>query len=84
MFSLPRRLLALFALLVVIGLFRGWFSFSSPDRDKETNKVNLSVSVDTNKLQADAQKLKQAGQKVAQRIKERNDPTAAGEASVPR
>ena len=84
MFSLTQRLFALCALLVVIGLFRGWFSFSNPDRDKESNKVNISVSVDTNKLEADAQKLKKVGEKVAQRIKERHDQPTAVEVNVSR
>jgi len=82
MLSLPRRLLTLFALLIVIGLFRGWFTFSSPHRDQENHKVNINVSVDTDRLEADAEKLKQAGEKVAQRIKERRNqaPSTAAEA----
>lgn len=84
MLSLPRRLLTLFALLIVIGLFRGWFTFSSPDRDKESRKVNINVSVDTNKLEADAEKLKEAGEKVAQRIKERHERSTAEDVNVSR
>lgn len=84
MLSLPRRLLTLFALLIVIGLFRGWFTLSSPDRDEESHKVNINVSVDTNKLEADAEKLKAAGEKVAQRIKERHNRSTAEDVNVSR
>jgi hypothetical protein len=37
----------------------GWFCLSKPCIDAESNKVNFNVSVDTNKLEADAEKLKQ-------------------------
>lgn len=74
MFSLPQRLFTLCLLLIVIGLFRGWFTFSSPD--KQGDKVNINVSVDTKRVEADAQKLKEAGARVAQRIKERQEQAA--------
>ena len=58
MFSLIRSLFFLLLILVGIGLYRGWFSFSSPTEDPASHKVNISVSVDTNKVESDAGKLK--------------------------
>ena len=77
MFSLGRWLFSLLLCLLVIGFFRGWFSFSNPSRDTDTNKVNINVSVDTNKAKADAQKAEQFTEKVAQRLKERPDTAKA-------
>jgi hypothetical protein len=59
MFSLLRGLFVLLLCLVGIGLFRGWFSFSTPSRDAENNKVNVSVSVDANKVEADVEKVEE-------------------------
>jgi hypothetical protein len=73
MISLGRRLVALLLCLAVIGLFRGWFSFSSPSRDPQSEQVNISVSVDTAKVKADAQKAGQFTERVSQRIKERRE-----------
>lgn len=70
MFSLIRSLVVLVICLVGIGLYRGWFSFSSTTRDPETNKVNINVSVDADKLRADARKVKtRIAEEVAQRVK---------------
>ena len=71
MFSLIRWLSALLLCLIVIGLFRGWFTFSRADGDPTSEQVN--VSVDTGKVKADAQKAGQLAEKVAQRIKDRRD-----------
>ena len=65
MFSLIRGLLFLAACFVAIGLFRGWFNVSQPGRDPANGQVNFSVSVNTQKVAADA---KLAEQKVAERI----------------
>ncbi len=73
MFSLIRWLFGLLLCLVLIGLFRGWFSFSSVGGDPTNEQVNVNVSVDTAKVKTDAQKAGQLAEKVARRIKERRD-----------
>ena len=69
MFSLTRRLIVLLVCLVALGLYRGWFTVSNPSRDAENHKVNISVSVDADKFEADAEKVKQ---RIAQRVAQRN------------
>jgi hypothetical protein len=59
MFTLFRWLFVLLLLVGGIGFFRGWFSFSSPTRDTESNKVKISVSVDAKKVEADVEELKE-------------------------
>jgi len=74
MFSLIRTLFVLALCLVGIGIYRGWFSLSSASRDPQTNKVNISVSVDANRVKADAQKVKaKLAQEVAQRVRQLDD-----------
>jgi hypothetical protein len=64
-----------------IGLYRGWFTFSTPARDTENPKINLSISVDEGKVEADAEKLKaRIAERVAERAKERADKAKAQEA----
>ena len=71
MFSLLRGLFTLLVCLVLIGLYRGWFSFSTPSRDTESQKVNISVSVDANKVEADVEKVEEeVSDLVAERPKE--------------
>ncbi len=70
MFSMVRWLLAVLLCLLVVGLFRGWFSFSNPGRDPDQNQINVNVSVDRDKVRTDAQ---QFTEKVAERIKENRD-----------
>ncbi len=69
------RLLRWLPLLLIclggIGLYRGWFSFTNTSNDKDNKKINISVSVDENKIEADAEKAKETiTEKVAQEIKE--------------
>jgi hypothetical protein len=59
MFSLLRGLIFLVLCLIGIGLFRGWFSFSNPTCDTQSDKVNVSVSVDAGKVEADVEEVKE-------------------------
>lgn len=69
MFSLIRGLLFLLACVVAVGLYRGWFSFSDPVHDTASEKVNISLSVDTKKVESDIAQVKQKiAEKVAQRV----------------
>jgi hypothetical protein len=64
--KLFRLLFVLLFCFVVVGLFRGWFNFSSSDNDAEKDKVNFNVSLDKAKLKEDVGK---AEKKVAEKIK---------------
>jgi len=47
-------LIVLVLLVVGLGFYRGWFALSSP-ADKGSNKVNVNLTMDGNKMQEDAQ-----------------------------
>ena len=53
-----KTLLVLALFVAVLGFFRGWFSLSSYSRDAESNKVNISLTVDPDKMKDDAGKVK--------------------------
>jgi hypothetical protein len=81
MFSLIRFLFLLAVCLVGIGLYRGWFSFSKPSQDAQSDKVNISVSIDAGKLKADAEKMKEKfAEKVGPKLRELEDRAKAQEA----
>ena len=52
-------LLVLALCVAVLGFYRGWFSLSSRGRDAESNKVNVSLTVDPDKMKEDAEKVKE-------------------------
>jgi hypothetical protein len=45
-------------LVVGFGFYRGWFTLSSPSRDTDTNKVNVNLQVDRDKMKEDAETVK--------------------------
>jgi hypothetical protein len=55
----------LFAVLIVVaicvvgfGFYRGWFALSSPSPDAGSNKVNINLATDTDKMREDAKTVK--------------------------
>ena len=57
MFSLLRWLVILAICFVGIGLYRGWFSFSKSQNDPKSDKIDVRVSVDKGKVEADLGKV---------------------------
>ncbi len=52
----------LFVLLICVagvGFYRGWFSVSTHGTDAENHNVDVSLSVDTDKVKADAETVKE-------------------------
>ncbi len=52
-------LLVLAVCLALLGFWRGWFSVSSGTRDVESNKVDVTLTVDPDKAKQDAAQVKQ-------------------------
>ncbi len=48
-------LLVLLVGVVALGFYRGWFALSSRSPDAGSNKVNVNLTVDREKMQEDAQ-----------------------------
>ncbi len=59
MFSFLWKLIVLAICVVGIGIYRGWFTFSSPTRDPAGDRVDINVSVNARKIDADAQRAEQ-------------------------
>jgi len=54
-----KAVLVLALCIAVLGFYRGWFSLSSRGLDAESNKVNVSLTVDPDKVKEDAEKVKE-------------------------
>jgi hypothetical protein len=52
-----KRLIVVLVVLALVvvgwGFYRGWFALSSSDADKGSNKVNVNLTVDGDKMQED-------------------------------
>ena len=57
-----RKFIGLVVVLLVcvgaFGFYRGWFTLSGPNRDSDGNKINVQLSVDPDKVKADAAQAK--------------------------
>lgn len=70
--------LVVLAILVIgVGFYRGWFTLSSPDAEKGSNKVNINLTVDPDKAKEDAETVKakaiELGGKATERAHESGD-----------
>ena len=52
--TLSAVLIAIAILVVGLGFYRGWFALSSPAPDAGSNKVNINLATDPDKMKQDA------------------------------
>jgi hypothetical protein len=89
MFGMLRFAMTLLICILCVGFYLGWFSFSHLPPDPQSNKVNINVLVDQNKVRSD---LKKAEQNLTKRIQDINNqpqgntstPPSGQQAVVPR
>lgn len=69
-----RRILAAVLILAMVaiglGFYRGWLSLSHSERNEESRKVDVNLTVDGDKLQGDVEAMKQSATETADKIKE--------------
>ncbi len=54
------KVLVVLAICVAgLGFYRGWFSLSGSGRDADSNKVEVSLTVDPDKMKEDAEKVEE-------------------------
>jgi len=69
MMRIIKALLVLALCVAVLGFYRGWFSLSSSrGRDAESNKVNVSLTVDPDKVKEDAETVKDKTTELAGKV----------------
>ena len=81
MFGMLRSALTLLICVLAVGFYLGWFSFHRLPPDPQTNKVNINVSVDENKVRSDLQTAEQNLSKRIQDINNRPQGSNQGPAS---
>lgn len=67
-FGVPILLLVL---VIGIGFYRGWFSMSSQTENPVNNNAEIRVAVDRDKIEADAEALKEKAQELTGEAKEK-------------
>lgn len=63
--SLFSVVLVLLVCVVAIGFYMRWFTVSSPKRDGNDGKINVQLSMDTDKVKADATEAKDKATELA-------------------
>ena len=56
--------------VVGVGFYRGWFALSKSSPDSGSNKVNINLMVDTDKIKADAETVKEKTTELTGQAKE--------------
>jgi hypothetical protein len=73
-----KAVLALLFVLIAVGFYRGWFAVSSRGRDARGSKVNINLTVDRDKVQEDAETVKNKAAQFAGEVSEEVKGTAHG------
>ena len=67
---MKKVLFVLLLCLVGLGFWRGWLALSSHGGDKESNKVDIHLTVDPDKAKADVEKAKDKTTELGDRAKD--------------
>jgi hypothetical protein len=69
--TLGSLFLVLMLCLVVVGFFRGWYSFSGHGREAESNKVEVKLTLDPDRVKEDADKVKEKTTELGNQAKDK-------------
>jgi hypothetical protein len=68
---MKRTLIVLVIVLLAAGVVRGWFALSGPHRQPETNKVDVNLTVDPDKMKEDAERVKEKAEEFEDQAREK-------------
>lgn len=71
-------LFVLAVILIGLGFYRGWFTLSSPEADNGSNKVELNLTVDQDKMKEDANAVKDKALELTDGTKDSTGTTENG------
>jgi len=72
-------LLFVFAVILIgVGFYRGWFTLSRPEVDKGSNKVELNLTVDQEKMKEDVNSVKDKAHELTDGAKDVAEGTKDG------
>jgi hypothetical protein len=72
-------LIVIAILIVGLGFYRGWFALSRPAADAGSNKVNINLATDPDKMKQDVEAVKDKATELTGGVTE--DVTADGQAN---
>jgi hypothetical protein len=67
---MKRTLIVLVIVLLAAGFVRGWIALSAPHRQPETNKVDVNLTVDPEKMKEDAERVKEKAEEFEEKARE--------------
>ncbi len=70
-------LTTLVLILVVAGFVRGWFLLTGTEKVPESNKVDVNIRVDPDKIKEDAEELKEEVDELENKFKDRSNEGTA-------
>jgi hypothetical protein len=62
-------LIVLAIIVVGVGFYRGWFALSRSAPDSESNKVNINLATDPDKMKQDAQMISEKATELTDSVK---------------
>jgi predicted negative regulator of RcsB-dependent stress response len=65
-------LVLLAAIVIGVGIYRGWFTFSS-SHDSGTDQRSIQLNIDENKAKSDAEKVKEKASDAGTKVKEKTE-----------
>ncbi|MEX2137826.1 MAG: hypothetical protein WD894_01090 [Pirellulales bacterium] len=66
--KLFRLLIVVAIVIVAVGFYRGWFALSSPDGNDGSNKVNVNLTMDRDKIKDDAKAVKEKSAELTENV----------------
>jgi hypothetical protein len=67
---MKRALLVLLVVVLVTGFVRGWIALSTPARQPESNKVDVKLTLDPDKVKEDAGRVKEKAEEARDKARE--------------
>jgi hypothetical protein len=82
--TLRNGIIVLAVVLVVTGFVRGWFTMTGPHRENDGKKVEVNLTVDPDKIKADAEQVKESAEKLEEKVREEiRDATHGSDVQTP-
>ncbi|MGE5193232.1 MAG: hypothetical protein ACM3U2_12115 [Deltaproteobacteria bacterium] len=69
-------LTTLAVVLIVAGFIRGWFAWTSTNKVPDSNKVDVNIRVDPDKIKEDAEEIKEKVEELEDKFMDESQDTA--------
>jgi hypothetical protein len=67
---MKRSLILLAVALIAVSIVRGWVGMTAPQRENQTNKVDVKITVDPDKVKEDARHVKESAETLENKVRD--------------